>query len=691
MPNFNSINFLNNNKEIVISENGKLPELDGSLLKNIKKLDVNSYENVGKLVFTHARLNADSTDGDVINVDTSMNVENESIDNLGNPLILRGNFIGNSENTVLLYTGDNTETVSNNITTLTNIALNKDYLGDVTTYNTSNILTYDNVPPIYGQNSEGHKSFGMDISDKDIKIQYTNSFSEYVKVSYWYYISSGTKISKTSYFELGTHNGDHMGIFYYDVASNKIKFLGNYTKTLIVSIEKDKWHYVELCLKLNEKNKAKVYHDGNYIGEETSTTINSWNNTDGIIYFKNFIQNAFNFDQLMVNTSNEEEYNNFENTEHPIPTSANEVIKSTSFVINDIDTVPEDGKLFIKSKNQTYTISPSLIGGGSSSLNVNEYQNINTLSFPNAIVSQDAENTKKLIVKTQNIFKVLEFPSADMINNSIYVLASGETKAYFENEWINISPEIVETIDESATNNNIPTTKAVKDYTDNSISGLVKSVNGTTPDSSGNVTITSEVDLTNISTMDDISIRANGGDSNILIDSGGTLNLNAVATMSINSPVIYLSVINKESLLLKTWYDGNYASPNTAGGFAIVQEDGKLPSSIIPEQLETTSMEIVESSGTSFTLVNGKVFAHTLSADEVLAFDTSGFRAGICATCELWLTMPSDVVSFSFPETLVWVDGSAPSIDAGDMQYVIVLRWDGERLIANLAYSVEVA
>lgn len=106
---------------------------------------------------------------------------------------------------------------------------------------------------------------------------------------------------------------------------------------------------------------------------------------------------------------------------------------------------------------------------------------------------------------------------------------------------------------------------------------------------------------------------------------------------------------------------------------------------------DDVGMEIVESSGTSFTLVNGKVYTHTLSADETLVFDTSGFRAGICATCELWLTMPSDVVSFSFPETLVWVDGSAPSIDAGNMQYVIVLRWDGERLIANLAYTVEVA
>lgn len=325
------------------------------------KLNVNSYNSISKINFKNARVNLESTSGGIVDIDTSMNVENESIDNLGNPLILRGDFLGNSENTILLYTGDNTEIVSNNITTLTNIALNKDYLGDITTYNTSNILTYDNVPPIYGQNSEGHKSFGMDISDKDIKIQYTNSFSEYVKVSYWYYISSGTKISKTSYFELGTNNGDHMGIFYYDVASNKIKFLGNYTKTLIVSIEKDKWHYVELCLKLNEKNKAKVYHDGNYIGEETSTTINSWNNNDGQILFRSFIKNAFNFDQLMVNTSNEEEYNNFENTEHPIPTSASEVIKSTSFVINDIDNIPEDGKLFIKSKNQIYTIQSSLI------------------------------------------------------------------------------------------------------------------------------------------------------------------------------------------------------------------------------------------------------------------------------------------------------------------------------------------
>ena len=364
------------------------------------KLNVNDYNNISKINFTNARVNLESTSGGIVDIDTSMNVENESIDNLGNPLILRGNFIGNSENTILLYTGDNTETVTNNITTLTNIALNKDYLGDVTSYNTSNILTYDNVPPIYGQNSEGHKSFGMDIYDKEMTIQYTNKFSEYVKVSYWYYISSTATIRQGAYFGLGSRNGAYyMGVFNYDVAYKTLRLFGP-SDALKVPIATDKWHYVELCIKLdNYLNKAKAYHDGNYIGEEGNSAYwSSWNNTDGKILFRSITKNAFNFDQLMVNISSEEEYNNFENTEHPIPTSASEVIKSTSFVINDIDTVPEDGKLFIKSKNQTYTIQPSLISD-LNSLSVDTFNKVKTLSFPNAKTYLDSDDDSKVIVE----------------------------------------------------------------------------------------------------------------------------------------------------------------------------------------------------------------------------------------------------------------------------------------------------
>ena len=212
-------------------------------------------------------------------------------------------------------------------------------------------------------------------------------------------------------------------------------------------------------------------------------------------------------------------------------------------------------------------------------------------------------------------------------------------------------------------------------------SGTISVGNGLTGD--GTETNPLKLDLSNYYVDTEINIKSSGANGGISIKKGSNgLEINNRISLITDSVSFTLEGPDVE-------FNGH--PRNTAGGFAVVQGDGKLPSSIIPEQLETTSMEIVESSGTSFTLVNGKVFAHTLSADEVLAFDTSGFRAGICATCELWLTMPSVVVSFSFPETLVWVDGSAPSIDAGDMQYVIVLRWDGERLIANLAYSVEVA
>lgn len=66
----------------------------------------------------------------------------------------------------------------------------------------------------------------------------------------------------------------------------------------------------------------------------------------------------------------------------------------------------------------------------------------------------------------QHIFKVSEFPTSGMVDNSIYVTEAGEVKAYFAEGWIDISQEVVETIDDSASNDNIPTTKAVKDYID---------------------------------------------------------------------------------------------------------------------------------------------------------------------------------------------------------------------------------
>jgi hypothetical protein len=49
--------------------------------------------------------------------------------------------------------------------------------------------------------------------------------------------------------------------------------------------------------------------------------------------------------------------------------------------------------------------------------------------------------------------------------------------------------------------------------------------------------------------------------------------------------------------------------------------------------------------------------------------------------------MPETVVSFSIPD-VTWIE--EPSFDTGNMLYCVVLRWDGAKVLANVAYSVEV-
>ena len=368
------------------------------------KLNVNDYNSISKINFKNARVNLESTSGGIVNIDTSMNVENESIDNLGNPLILRGDFLGNSENTILLYTGDNTETISNNITTFTNIALNKDYLGDVTTYNTVSFKTYDNVPPIYGQDSSGHKSFGADYTG-DISIIYAKNFPEYIKISFWYYFKGSTNSRFLPYIELYDYNRPIFQIY----NDNSLRIGGQN----IGYVELNKWCFVECVYKLQNNPKIKIFYNGVYKGDYSVR----YDNLDTArLWFRKFDDN-FYLDQFKIDISSEEEYNNFENTEHPVPTSASEVIKSTSFVINDIDNVPEDGKLFIKSKNQTYTIQPSLISD-LNSLSVDTFNKVKTLSFPNAKTYLDSTDDSKVIVDTTTTYNNY---TADEIGNSMWL------------------------------------------------------------------------------------------------------------------------------------------------------------------------------------------------------------------------------------------------------------------------------
>lgn len=142
---------------------------------------------------------------------------------------------------------------------------------------------------------------------------------------------------------------------------------------------------------------------------------------------------------------------------------------------------------------------------------------------------------------------------------------------------------------------------------------IVQSVNGNKPDASGNVTIdTSSGGLTSVSVGN--GLTGNGTSSNpIKLDlstavmehdctinaQGHTFVVNNLTTTSIQTESINLAVFSELSLNFPSYNTNinideggiyiqttaislNNCSQNTAGGFAIVGEDGKLPSSIIP-------------------------------------------------------------------------------------------------------------
>lgn len=113
--------------------------------------------------------------------------------------------------------------------------------------------------------------------------------------------------------------------------------------------------------------------------------------------------------------------------------------------------------------------------------------------------------------------------------------------------------------------------------------------------------------------------------------------------------------------------------------------DSFVTEEMLDEKLSGMAISSLEDPAIPFA--HNGITKHTLSADEVITFDTSALSAEKSATMELWLTMPETVVSFSMPD-IVWIE--EPAFDAGNTLYAVVLRWDGAKLIGNIAYTLEV-
>lgn len=164
-----------------------------------------------------------------------------------------------------------------------------------------------------------------------------------------------------------------------------------------------------------------------------------------------------------------------------------------------------------------------------------------------------------------SVFKVQEFPTSGMIENSIYILESGEAKAYFSEGWIDISQEVVETIDDSASNDNIPTTKAVKDYIDaNSGSSSIQVGDGLA--GTGASASPLKLDLSNYSQDGNISITASG-DAYLIGSSEVRLHANGPGLITVTGEELDLEAGINFNVTAENINFNSHAK-NTAGGFA---------------------------------------------------------------------------------------------------------------------------
>lgn len=150
---------------------------------------------------------------------------------------------------------------------------------------------------------------------------------------------------------------------------------------------------------------------------------------------------------------------------------------------------------------------------------------------------------------------VEDFPSSG-INNTLYVNNENHAQIYANDQWKDIAVEVVENF-ETVNQTTVPTTQAVKDYIDaNAGSGGISSITvGSGLTGNGTSESPLKLDLSNYSQDGNISITAEE------LDLEAGINFNVTA----------------ENINL------NSHAKNTAGGFAIVEDSGKLPTSIIPE------------------------------------------------------------------------------------------------------------
>lgn len=162
--------------------------------------------------------------------------------------------------------------------------------------------------------------------------------------------------------------------------------------------------------------------------------------------------------------------------------------------------------------------------------------------------------------------------------------------------------------------------------------GTISVGNGLT----GNGTVTSPLKLNLANFNIEYDSHINGQSHTIIVEHLGDIEINSNGRLSVNCSDNYEIISSKDVVIssdtcidIKGSVLLNLNSENTAGGFAVVQENGKLPSSILPEQLLIVNAHNVPfetTSETGDTVVFTKEQLGVSSECEFEIIDSDGYN-----------------------------------------------------------------
>lgn len=172
-------------------------------------------------------------------------------------------------------------------------------------------------------------------------------------------------------------------------------------------------------------------------------------------------------------------------------------------------------------------------------------------------------------------------------------------------------------------------------------------------------------------------------------------NLVTTAQTTIQNDTVALSGLARVRLVSKagvlSWNNHNQ---NTPGGICILDDNGNL---IVPGIIETIGKEnITLNSLTALSPKDNKIYIYNLLADSELTIDTTALTANNTVDFELHLIQGETPKAVIWPAGIKWgengvfkASNTAPAINEANTLYAFSIRWNGSKLLINLAYSQE--